>query len=118
MNGSENVTVRNRNSLRRIPTPVQIHRPVAMPGEVRLPSEPGFVPPAPPANSRVTRSRLLGDSLARQNSLLEENSSQHGKLPSYESMKPASVTKQSLMKPANEGLHEVACEKVMRKVAD
>ena len=30
VNGSEIVTVRNRSTLRRIPTPVQIHRPVAI----------------------------------------------------------------------------------------
>ena len=101
VNGSENVTVRNRITLRRIPTPVQIHRPVAIPGEVMLPSETGFVPPAPPAKSCVTRSRLLGDTLARQNSLIEESSSQHGKLPGKDSMSA-----------------DEACGKIMRKVAD
>ena len=114
VNGSGNVTVRNRVSLRKIPTPVQIVRPVTMPGEARPASEPGSVPSVP---SRVTRA-----SLTRQDSLLDGASSQTGKVPSQNSMKPASQTgaipKQNVMKPASRALHEEVCERTMRQVAD
>ena len=112
VNGSENVTVRNRITLRKIPTPVQIHRPVAIPGEVMLPSETGFVPPAPPAKSCVTRSRLLGDTLARQNSLIEDNVGQHGKLPSKDVGQHGKLPGKVSMSA------DEACGKLMRKVAD
>ena len=119
MNGSGDVTVRNRVSLRRISPPVQIVRPVTMPGEARLASEPECVPPAP---SRVTRASLKGNNLTRQNSLLDGGSSQTGKVPSQNSMKPASQTgaipKQNVMKPASRALHEEGCELIMRQVAD
>jgi hypothetical protein len=129
VNGSEVVTVRNRITLRRIPTPVQLHRPVAIPGEVRLPSETGVVPPAPPAphappaKSRVTRSRLLGETLARQNSLIEDNVGQHGKLPSTEigqhGKLPSSDVGQHGKLPSKVSMSaEEACGKLMRRVAD
>ena len=129
VNGSENVTVRNRVSLRKIPTPVQIVRPVTMPGEARPASEPGSVPSVP---SRVTRA-----SLTRQESLLDGISSQNGKVPSQNSMKPASQTgkvpsqnsmkpasqtgavpKQNVMKPASRAFHKEVCERTLRQVAD
>ena len=102
VNGSEVVTVRNRITLRRIPTPVQLHRPVAIPGEVRLPSE---VPHVSPARGCVTRSRVLGDTLAGQNGqpgkLPSTVVGQHGKFPSRVSMSA-----------------EETCGKLMRRVAD
>ena len=102
VNGSEVVTVRNRITLRRIPTPVQLHRPVAIPGEVRLPSE---APHVSPVKGCVTRSRVLGDTLAGQNGqpgkLPSTIGGQHGKFPSRVSMSA-----------------DEACGKIMRGVAD
>ena len=73
VNGSEVVTVRNCSTLRRIPKPVQITRPVSIPGEVRLPSEGGVVTPVSPghqvspAQGGVIRSRGQGETLVRHN---------------------------------------------------
>ena len=129
VNGSENVTVRNRVLLRKIPTPVQIVRPVTMPGKARPASEPGSVPSV---TSHVTRA-----SLTRQESLLDGISSQNGKVPSQNSMKPISQTgkvprqnsmkpvtqtgavpKQNVMKPAGRAIHEDVGEGLLRQVAD
>ena len=117
VNGTGKVTVRNRVSLRKIPPPVQLVRPVTVPGEARPAGEPGSVLDVPPAPSRVTRASLKGSNLTRQNSLLDEGSSQTGKAPRQITMKPASQTG-NIMKPASKAVHEEVCERTMRQVAD
>ena len=87
VNGSEKVT---------------LHRPVSIPGEVRLPSE---VPHISPARGCGTRSKVLGNTLAGQivqpGKVQSTNDGQHGKFPSGVSMSA-----------------DEACGKIMRRVAD
>ena len=110
VNGTGKVTLRNRASLRKIPPPVPIVRPVTVPSEARPASEPGSGLAVPPAPSRVTRASLKVGNLPRQNSMLQgqdEGPSQVGKVP-----------RQGNMKPASQALHEETCEKLMRQVSD
>ena len=117
VNRTGKVTVRNRVSLRKIPPPVQLVRPVTVPGEARPAGGLGSVLEVPPAPSRVTRASLKGSNLTRQNSLLDEGSSQTGKVPRQITMNPASQTG-NIMKPASKAVHEEVCERTMRQVAD
>ena len=93
VNGTGQVTVRNRASLRKIPTPVPIHRPVIGPSVSRPASGPRSglaVPPAPimvsrsspasgpryglavpPALSMVSRSSLKVGNVPRQISIMK-----------------------------------------------
>ena len=86
-------------TLRKIPTPVTLHRPVSIPGEVRLPSE---VPHISPVRGCGTRSKVLGNTLAGQSvqpgKVQSTNEGQQGKFP------PMSA--------------DEACGKIMRRVAD
>ena len=85
VNGSNQVTVRNKATLRKIPKPVPIHIPVIESDLSRPAMEPRSVPLAPSrvtrssgqgdtvaaplAPSRVTRSMGQGDPVSRQNTL-------------------------------------------------
>ena len=76
---------------------------------MRLPSE---APHAPPAKGCVTRSRVLGDTLARQNSQITDNVGQLGKLPSTDVGQHGKFPSRVSMSA------EEACGKLMRRVAD
>ena len=64
------------------------------------------------AMSRVTRSRVLGETLARQNSQITDNVGQPGKLPSTDVGQHGKFPSRVSMSA------EEACGKLMRKVAD
>ena len=110
VNGTGKVTLRNRASLRKIPPPVPIARPVTVPGASRPASGPRSGLAVPPAPSMVTRSILKVGNVPRQNSMMQglnEGPSQVGNVP-----------RQNSMKPASQAFHEETCEKLMRQVAD
>ena len=110
VNGTGKVTLRNRASLRKIPPPVPIHRPVTVPSVSRPASGPRSGLAVAPAPSMVTRSSLKVGTVPRQNNMmqgLDEGPSQVG-----------NVSRQNSMKPASQAFHEETCEKLMRQVAD
>ena len=69
INGTNQVMVRNGASLRKIPPPVSIHIPVIGSDLSRPAREPRPGLAAPPAPSRVTRSRGQGDMVSRQSTM-------------------------------------------------
>ena len=111
VNGTGQITFRNRASLRKIPPPVPIHIPV--PNVSRPASGPRSGLASPPAPSMVTRSSLKVGTVPRQSSMM--------KGPNEGPRHAENVPRQNSLKP-NEGpsqaVYEDTFEKLMRQVVD
>ena len=116
--GSNQVTVRNRATLRKIPKPVPIHIPVIESDLSRPAMEPRSAPLAP---SRVTRSMGQGDTVSRQstmNTLVPPAQSRVARPEVQGSM----VSRQGLMKKGpnqtSQAFYEDVCDNMMEQIAD
>ena len=91
VNGTGQVMVRNRASLRKISPPVSIHIPVTVPNVSRPASGPRSGLAVPPAPSMVTRSSLKVGTVPRQSSMMKgpnEGPRHAGNVPRQNSLKP------------------------------
>ena len=113
VNWTNQVTVRNRASLRKIPPPVPIHIPVIGSDLSRPAREPRPGLAAPPAPSMVTRSRVQVGTVPRQSTMNKgpNEGSRHGEnVPSQTGMKPNEGPSQAF--------YEDVCDNIMKQVAD